>query len=455
MPHHVILIEQPLVPEEASLRGLLSPEYGFECERSTWDLPQLAKLRLRDSELVVAVGVPETSEALDLFRWLREHAVAVPTLAVLPDQPSEEFLRTASDIACDFIVAPIRAFELHRRLNGILGPEGDDWKSVRSRLKEEFGLAQLVGEAPAFRKVIKGIPLIAASEAPSLLLGETGTGKEICARAIHSLSRRRDSPFIPVECGALPEHLVENELFGHARGAFTDAHADQKGLVNMAEGGTLFLDEIDALSLGAQAKLLRFLDERVYRALGAERFSRANVRVIAATNVRLESCIAQKRFRSDLYFRLNVLRLELPPLRERRGDIALLACDFVEQLCRSGGLRPKSLSPAALRVLEQYDWPGNVRELRNVVERAVVLSEGSKILPVYLPLANSDSTDETIIPGFRKAREVAIETFEKRYVEQMLRRHGGNVTRAAREAGNDRRDFGRMVKKYGIDRHNL
>jgi DNA-binding NtrC family response regulator len=316
-------------------------------------------------------------------------------------------------------------------------------------------LAQLVGDAPAFRQVLKSIPLIAASDSPSLLVGETGTGKEICARAIHSLGRRGDSPFVPVECGALPEHLVENELFGHVRGAFTDAHVDQRGLVSIAEGGTLFLDEIDALSLGAQTKLLRFLQDGTYRALGADRFSRANVRVLAATNVRLETYIAEKRFRSDLYYRLNVLRLELPPLRERRQDIGLLACDFLRMFCRAGSLRPMTFSRSALLLLEQHDWPGNIRELRNVVERAVVLSQGSKILPAHLLLSNSENTSETMVPSFREAREIAVKIFEKRYVERALHRHSGNVTRAAREAGKDRRDFGRLVKKYGIDRHSF
>jgi len=455
MPHRVVLIEQAFIPEESSLCGLLTPKYGFECQRSTWGTLQLAPQHLRDARLVVAVGAPDENQALSLFRWLREHPFPVPTLAVLPDPPSDEIFRAASDIASDFIVAPIRAFELHCRLREIVGPEGDDPTSVRDRLREQLGLGQLVGDAPSFRRAVHRIPLIASSEAPALLVGETGTGKEICARAIHSLGPRSDFPFIPVDCGALPEHLVENELFGHARGAFTDAHADQRGLVGMAEGGTLFLDEIDALSLGTQAKLLRFLQDGTYRTLGAERFSRANVRVLAATNVRLETCMAEKRFRSDLYFRLNVLRLELPPLRERRGDIGLLACDFLEQFCRARGSRQRTFSAAALQLLEQHDWPGNIRELRNVVERAVVLSPGSKVLPAHLPLSNSHNSDETLIPSFRKAREVAIEAFERRYVEHALRRHGGNVTRAAEEAGKDRRDFGRLVKKYGIDRHNL
>jgi DNA-binding NtrC family response regulator len=249
--------------------------------------------------------------------------------------------------------------------------------------------------------------------------------------------------------------LAENEIFGHVRGAFTDAHADQKGLAGMAEGGTLFLDEIDALSLAAQAKLLRFLEDGAYRALGADRFTRANVRVIAATNRDLESCMREKQFRSDLYFRLNVLQLRLPPLRERRGDIGLLARHFLESCCAAGGAHRKSFSPATLRILEMYSWPGNVRELYNVVQRAVVFCSGTQILPSHISLATPAQASSHRVSSFRHARKEAIESFEQHYVREMLRKHRGNVTRAAFEAGKDRRAFGRLVKKYVVDRNAL
>ena len=222
-------------------------------------------------------------------------------------------------------------------------------ESVYLRLRQEMGMAQLMGQDPAFVATLEAIPLLAASLAPVLLSGETGTGKELCARAIHHLSRREGFPSIPVECGALPDHLAENEIFGHVRGTFTDAHADQKGLAAMAEGGTLVLDEIDSLSLAAQAKLLRFLEDGACHALRADSFTRANVRVIAATNRDLESCVREKQFRSDLYFRLNVLQLRLPPLRDRRGDISVLARHFLASCSAATGVRPKSFSPATGR----------------------------------------------------------------------------------------------------------
>jgi two-component system response regulator GlrR len=265
------------------------------------------------------------------------------------------------------------------------------------------------------------------------------------------LSQRQHGPFIPVDCGAVPENLAESELFGHVRGAFTDAHRDHSGLTSLAKGGTLFLDEIDALSTAMQGKLLRLIQEGSYRPLGSERFARANVRVVAASNCNLESMVSAKQFRSDLYFRLNVLRLALPPLRERRSDIQLLAEYFLEQLAREDGSL-KLLSPGALRKLEAYDWPGNVRELFNVLQRAVVLSAGTQILPEHILLIGlDDAGDEAPATTFRAARSQAIEAFERHYIGDMLRKHEGNITHAARDASHDRRGFGRLAKKYHLD----
>jgi DNA-binding NtrC family response regulator len=313
-----------------------------------------------------------------------------------------------------------------------------------------MSLSKLVGKHASMLAALHQVVLFATSNAPVLITGETGTGKELFAHAIHSMSKRQSAPFIPLDCGALPEQLAENELFGHSRGAFTDAHTDQKGLAAMAEGGTLFLDEVDALSLPNQTKLLRLLQEGTYRALGADRFTRANVRVIAASNKCIEDCVQQGQFREDLYFRLNVLRLQLPPLRERRGDVALLAQHFLDNECGNRGAAKKSFSPAALRKLESYDWPGNARELLNVVQRATVCCPGRQIMAKDILLTNEVtrlgpvSADDT----FRSAKQQAIARFERSYVEQLLARHQGNITQAAREAGKERRSFGRLVKKY-------
>jgi two-component system response regulator GlrR len=321
---------------------------------------------------------------------------------------------------------------------------------IASRISEHIALARLIGREPVFAATVAKIPLVARAPSPVLILGETGTGKELCARAVHHLSRRRHQPFIPADCGTLPDHLCENELFGHVRGAFTDAHAAQRGLVGMAEGGTLFLDEVESLTLPAQAKLLRLLQEGTYKPLGADRFHRADVRIVAASNLDLEQLVQQKMFRSDLYFRLNVLRLVMPPLRERRGDIPLISEHFVRVLCDEAGVPRKTLAPAAIDRLSRADWPGNVRELFNVLQQAVVFAEGT-IDVEHLALPDGPAAEPAL--GFREARARALQAFERAYVENLLRKHHGNVTRSAREAQKDRRAFGRLLKRYQIDRH--
>jgi two-component system response regulator GlrR len=404
------------------------------------------------ADLVVPIAVREEPAALVLFTWLRRHPVPMPTLAILPEEADGEFLRVAAESVDDFVLGATRTVELQQRITRILGSAPRDLARMRLRLVDEMGLAGLVGRDPAFLKTLEKIPLVARSVGPVLITGETGTGKEVCARAIHHVSGRRSLPFIPVDCGAIPEHLVENELFGHVRGAYTDARQDQRGLIAMAEGGTLFLDEVDSLSPAAQAKVLRFIQERSYRPLGAERFVRADVNILAAANQDLASLVRDGRLREDLYFRLNVIRLHLPPLRERRADIPILARHLLDGLCGETGCPRKSLSPAALHRLQSHAWPGNVRELLAVLQRALVFCRGAQILPSHLMTEAGPGSSETARRGFREARAQAIATFERSYVLDLLRKHGGNVTRSAREAQKDRRAFGRLIKKYAINR---
>ncbi len=339
------------------------------------------------------------------------------------------------------------AGELSCRIARLLGaqPEID---RVSSKLADEAALRQLVGADPKFLEVLRLITLYAPSETPVLILGETGTGKELCARALHHLGPRRHHPFVAVDCSALPDHLFENEVFGHSRGAYTDAASDQKGLIALAAQGTLFLDEIDTLSLAAQGKLLRFLQEKTYKPLGGDKFLRADVNVIAATNGDLDGAIRIGRFRADLFYRINVLQIRMPPLRERREDIALLARSFLASAAERCGQR-RVFSPGALRKLTAYDWPGNVRELSNLVQRAAVLAEGGTVLPSHIVLPSMSAPAE---PGgtFRAERDRMIEIFERSYVQELLSRHDGNITHAAREAGQERRAFGKLAKKYRL-----
>jgi two-component system response regulator GlrR len=427
-----------------------------------WETLDLDRLSTSNTPLICAVAVPLRPEALDLFHWLSKNTLRIPVLAILPQTVDDELLELVSESATDFLLWPFHNGELRHRLERSLGEgaRAREFESAHERLMDELGMEQFVGSHPVFAEAIRSIPLIARSDLPVLIAGPTGTGKELCARGIHHLSKRRSQPFIAVDCGAIPDHLFENELFGHARGAFTDAHSDQKGLISLANGGTLFLDEVDALSLGAQAKLLRFLQERTFRPLGSERFLKADVNVIAATNRDIEQSVRERTFRSDLYFRLNVLRVELPSLSRRPTDIPLLARHFLRIHCSHLG--PKLFTRAALEKLETHDWPGNVRELLNVVQRAAVLSQGAHILPSdisfsaressEISFSNRESSVELPAEGdFQQGRSRAIEAFEKRYVEDLLQKHQGNVTRAALEAGKDRRAFGRLKKKYSIE----
>lgn len=424
---------------------------GEGYERRLWDnfVPEM--LRHSPAKLLLVQASPSTDKVAQFFEWLRRNPIHIPTLAILPEVPDADWLQTITAVIDDFVFVPLREKELELRLERILGGQSVA-RGPHNILQQQMGLKNLVGSHGLFLRAVEKVPLFAASNAPVLITGETGTGKELFAHAVHSLSQRHGGPFIPVDCGSLPEQLTENELFGHCRGAFTDAHSEQKGLVGMANGGTLFLDEVDALSAANQAKLLRFLQEGTYRRLGADSFTRSNARIVAATNRNIEQCVEQKVFRADLYFRLNVLRLELPALRQRQGDVSLLAHHFLDSDWRGAQTEGKFFAPAALRKLESYHWPGNARELLNTVQRAAVCAGGRQIRAEDILLSAQRNGQETSGNGgtFQAAKQQTIEKFERSYVEELLTRHRGNITQAAREAGKERRAFGRLIKKYGI-----
>ncbi|MEP7100354.1 MAG: sigma-54 dependent transcriptional regulator [Burkholderiales bacterium] len=319
---------------------------------------------------------------------------------------------------------------------------------LRARLRDE-----VIGEAPVFLAMLAQLQRVAASEAPVLIEGETGSGKELAARAIHYRGVRRVGPFVAVNCGALPDHLLEAELFGHERGAFTDAKLARRGLVAEANGGTLFLDEVDALSAKAQVALLRFVQDQRYRPLGSARELQTNVRLVAATNLPLAEALQQGRFRSDLMYRLKILHLELPPLREREGDAELLAAHFVRALCAKYRMPVRHFDADTLAWIRRHAWPGNVRELENWVHRELLMTEHLTIRSV-LDVAPDRSARIGVpaVANFQHAKAEAVRRFERDYVLAVLRQTCGNVTRAAQIAGKERRAFGKLLKKHGIDR---
>jgi two-component system response regulator GlrR len=396
----------------------------------------------------IAAGAAVDSTAR-LISAVRRRAPGCPILVAAPaaDLPALAPLLDAG--ASDFIALPLRTAELELRLRRALGT-GQNAAAAARRAGLDPRLHGLVGNAPAFVEALSQIPRIANCNAGVLLLGETGTGKELFAQAVHDLSPRASCACVAVNCGAIPVELVESELFGHAKGAFTTANTAREGLVAEAEGGTLFLDDVDCLPLVAQAKLLRFLQQHEYRAVGSNATRRADVRVLAAANEQLPSKVARGEFRQDLYFRLNVLSLRLPPLRERREDIAELAAYFVQRFAQQAGAGVRGLAPPALQRLIAHDWPGNVRELEHVIERAVVMASGPLITDAQLNGCDL-ATGPTPDLSFRAAKAQAVQQFERGMIEGLLRAHGGNVTHAARAASKNRRAFVALMRKYEID----
>jgi len=310
----------------------------------------------------------------------------------------------------------------------------------------------IIGSSPAMLPVFEMILKVADTNSTVLIQGSSGTGKELVAMAIHQHSSRSSGPFIPVHCGALPETLLESELFGHEKGSFTGAIARKEGVFKLADRGTLFLDEVSEMSVPLQVKLLRVLETGSFRRVGGVEDIRVNVRVVAATNRDLKDLVDRNFFRLDLYYRLNVFPIVLPPLKDRAGDIPVLAQHFLEKL-RKAGSPAATLSDEALKLLCVYRWPGNVRELENIIERAVILSSGEEVRPEHLPLELRPPEQQPLVaPGaadltFREAKS----EFEKRYLEGLLTKHGGSVAAAAQAAGMSRAHFYELIKKYDID----
>jgi transcriptional regulator with PAS, ATPase and Fis domain len=317
-----------------------------------------------------------------------------------------------------------------------------------AEFKEKIGLSQIIGASPLLLQQVERVPRFAQCDATVLISGESGTGKEIFARALHYLSPRAGRPFVPVNCGALPEHLMESEIFGHKRGAFTGAATDQPGLIHEAEGGTLFLDEIDGLTRAAQVKLLRFLQDGEYREVGSQQIAHADVRVVAATNADCGQLVRAGSFREDLFYRLNVLSLALPALRERRGDIVLLADHILETHAAGANAPPKKLSLAALNGLLGHSWPGNVRELENVLTRALVLCDRDTIELSDLNLPDDGAIEVGL--SFQQTKSRVVQRFEHDFLETVLHAHDGNITRAARAVKKNRRAFWELLRKHNL-----
>jgi two-component system response regulator GlrR len=443
---------QTILEPSFNLDVRVLPQLAAEIDEPANSGGNLDKI-IRDSAptliyLVISDG--RLKEAQRLLESLKHYAPDIPLIVVIGACQPDDVLKLLKVGASDFIVAPLKAAEvLPRSWRLLTQQQPDPEQTLAQTLKAELGLKQLIGESAVFLAQVDKIPLVARCAANVLIGGETGTGKELYARAIHYCSARTSRPFMPVNCGAIPVDLVENELFGHQRGAFTSASTLQPGLIEEADGGTLFLDEIDCLPVMAQVKLLRFLQDKEFRPLGSTRMRRVDVRIIAASNLNLEEAVAHGKMRQDLYYRLNVISLTLPPLRERREDIPLLAHHFLDKYSREFDKKVVDFASDALELLIAYSWPGNVRELEHVIERAIVLCPGPLIHAGDLVISSTQPAGRPESLQQAKAKEIA--RFEKSYVQGLLSACRGNITKAAQAAQKNRRSFWHLIQKYQID----
>ena len=441
---------------QLALRGVLRRE-GYDVEVVGSGEEALARLRDSTFDLVLTdLVLGRGPSGMDLLREVKRtlpETVVVMITAHGSEKVAVEAMKLGAE---DYIPKPFDNDEIRLVVRRALERTrlAREHRILLERVQREFGFDNLIGTGPAMRGVFETVRKVAETDLTVLVRGDSGTGKELVAQALHQHSQRRTRPFIAVNCAAISRELVESELFGHEKGAFTGADARRVGRFEAADGGTIFLDEIGDMAPETQAKVLRVSQERSFERVGGTQPIEVDVRIVAATHRDLEREVEEGRFREDLYYRLRVVEIALPPLRERREDIPLLAERFLKQLAERLGRDRKRLSEEALAGLVRYAWPGNVRELRNAVEQAAVLSSGPAIEEEDLRLdpraatASAGSVDTTL--PFREAKQGAVETFERAYLLRALRAHGGNVSRTAEAIGMVRQSLQQKIRELGL-----
>jgi DNA-binding NtrC family response regulator len=421
---------------------------GREIESAYDPKTALALVHGQAYDLVISdINLNADQSGLDILRAFRRSSPHGHVLLISGFGTLETAIDAVRAGAFDYISKPFDINEVKATVERALAQAGPPSAPPPAPARD-IRPPGLIGRTAPMLAVYKQIALAADAVVPVLIIGESGTGKELVARAVHANARRGSRPFVAVNCGAIAESLLESELFGHVRGSFTGAVSDAKGIFEQANGGTVFLDEIGETSPALQVKLLRVLEEGEFRAVGASRPTRVDVRVVAATNVELEKSVAEQRFRQDLYYRLGVIVIRVPPLRDRRADIPLLIGQFLLNACSRAGRRVE-FTAAAIEALTGYAWPGNVRELENAVERLVLFSRGAVIDASDLPpqiLGAPSGLDDRLFTGLPPLEEV-----ERRYLAHVLESVAGNRTRAAEIMGIDRRTLYRMAERFGLD----
>ena len=439
-----------VVDDEPDMRELLRDvlqERGSRVTLAQSGREALKRLGEEEYAVVLTDLRMKEMEGIELLKEIKRSYPETNVIIMTAFGSVETAIEAMKQGAYDYLVKPIKTEELVRVTERALREAAlrQEVNRLRREVHKEYSFHQILGKSKPMREVFDLIRRVADSPANLLITGESGTGKELVAKAIHYNSARRDAPFVPVNCAAIPEALLESELFGHMKGSFTDAKADKRGLFEEAQGGTLLLDEISELPLMLQAKLLRAVQEREIRRVGATRPVPVNVRIIAATNLALAEEVKEKRFREDLYYRLNVIELRIPPLRERREDILLLVDAFLHKLAEAAHKTVRGISESALLLLLDYAWPGNVRELENVIERAVTLARGEKIVPEDLPPAIQGARGERRVIDEAEERTLPLHEMEKEYILRILEKTGGNKYQAAQVLGIDRKTLYRKL----------
>jgi two-component system response regulator AtoC len=438
-----------VVDDEAIVREALSDwlkDIGYQVFTAENGHKALEVIEKEKPGIMIADLVMPGMDGIELMRRAKAHQPNIEVIIITAYASIPTAITAMKEGAYDYIEKPfcperaellVKKLAEHRELV-------EENLSLRQKLEDRYRFENIIAKSSKMQRVIEVIKVVAKSNATVLITGESGTGKELVARAIHSQSDRRSKPFVAVSCAALPESLLESELFGHEKGSFTGAYAQKKGKFEFANGGTLFLDEVGEMSANIQVHLLRVLEEKEFTRVGGNEPIKVDVRVISATNKDLRKAIEKQEFREDLYYRLNVVNIELPPLRERKEDIPLLAEHFLHKFAMENRKEVTEFSPEAIEFLLDYDWPGNVRELENAIERAIILSKDS-------PITTADLPQENLLPVGSTSTGKNLKEVEKSHILNVLRETGENYSEAARILGVSRMTLYNKAKEYGFD----
>jgi DNA-binding NtrC family response regulator len=457
-----------IVDDEPDIQLVMSAnlrKQGYEVEVAGDGIEALRKLEGRDYDVIVLDHQMPNLTGMQFLARLRNGAAAgtgnadVPVIVVTAYGTIEMAVQAMKDGAYSYLTKPVRYEELALQIKNAVEHHrlSREVRNLRTAVEERYRFSSIIGRNPRMQEIFQSVSTVAETDATVLVQGESGTGKELIARAIHYNSQRRDKPFVVVSCSALPETLLESELFGHEKGSFTGAIRQRLGRFEMAEGGTVFLDEIGEMSMPVQLKLLRVLQEREIERVGGNQTIKVDVRVIAATHRDLQAAMQERQFRQDLYYRLNVVPIKLPPLRERLDDVPLLAAHFLQKYAAKNQKPDMTLSQEALGALCSYSFPGNVRELENIIERAVIMEKGDTIQRGDLGFAGAAGRGGPVLPTgelrpFKAMKTDLLEQFERDYLSQVLRMYRGNMTRSAQHAGMNIKNFHEKMAKYGLKR---